>query len=198
MHCLFFTSLLGFIVLSTSEESSSEESTSEESTSEEFSYNIESVIKRGGHGTVFKGRSEFDSKQCVAIKAEESKTSHKLYNEYLIYRDLKDGKGIPKTFWFGVADLNYTKEEKIQSNVLVMELLGPDIESLFCKQGGHFSLKTVLMLAEQFLNRVEYLHKKNYVHRDLKPHNFLMGTGESGTTVYLADFGVTKRYNPTM
>ena len=92
MHCLFFTSLLGFIVLSTSEESSSEESTSEESTSEEFPYNIESVIKRGGHGTVFKGRSEFDSKQCVAIKAEESRISDKLLNEYLIYSDLKVAK----------------------------------------------------------------------------------------------------------
>ena len=79
-----------------------------------------------------------------------------------------------------------------------MELLGSDIASLMDKQGGKFSLKTVLMLAEQFLECVEYLHKKNYVHRDLKPDNFLMGTGESGTTVYLADFGVTKRYNPTM
>ena len=78
MHCLFFSSLLGFIDLSTSEE---------------FPYKIESVIKRGGHGIVFKGRSEFDSKQCVAIKAEDSKISDKLLNEYLIYSDLKDGKG---------------------------------------------------------------------------------------------------------
>ena len=183
MHYLFFTSLLGIIDLSTSKE---------------FPYIIESIIKKGGHGTVFKGRSKFDSKQCVAIKAEESKKSNKLLNEFLIYSDIEDYKGIPKPLWFGVTNLNYTKEKNIQSNVLVMELLGPDIKSLFCKQGGYFSLKTVLMLAEQFLNRVEYLHKKNYVHRDLKPDNFLMGTGESETTVYLADFGVTKRYNPTM
>ena len=59
-----------------------------------------------------------------------------------------------------------------------------------------FSLKTVFMLAEQFLNHVEYLHSKNYVHQDLKPENFLMGIGESDGLVYLADFGVTKRYNP--
>ena len=126
------------------------------------------------------------------------KISDKLYNEYLIYRDLKDGKGIPKTFWFGTADLNYTKEEKIQSNVLVMELLGPNIWSLFNKQGSNFSLKTLLMLAEQFLDRVEYLHKKNYIHKDLKPENFLMGTGEKETMVYLADFGLSKSCNPKM
>ena len=77
-----------------------------------------------------------------------------------------------------------------------MELLGPDIESLLDKQDGDFSLKTVLMLVEQFLNRVEYLHSKNYIHQDLKPENFLMGIGESEGLVYLADFGVTKRHNP--
>ena len=79
-----------------------------------------------------------------------------------------------------------------------MELLGADIESLLDKQNGEFSLKTVLMLAEQFLNRVEYLHTKNYIHRDLKPENFLMGTGETEALVYLADFGVSKRYDPKM
>ena len=54
------------------------------------------------------------------------------------------------------------------------------------------------MLAEQFLERVEYLHKKNYIHQDLKPHNFLMGTGEKKATVYLADFGLSKSCNPKM
>ena len=77
-----------------------------------------------------------------------------------------------------------------------MELLGPDIESLFTKRRSRFSLKTVLMLAEQMITRVEFLHKKNYIHRDLKPDNFLMGTGESKATVYLADYGLTSRYNP--
>ena len=139
------------------------------------------------------------SEQVVAIKIEHRSESNLLETEIKIYRDLESKKGFPEIIWFGIVDLKYPKEKKIkESNVLVMELLGSDIESLFCKQGGHFSLKTVLMLAEQFLNRVEYLHSKHYVHRDLKPDNFLMGTGESGTTVYLADFGVTKRYNPTM
>ena len=79
-----------------------------------------------------------------------------------------------------------------------MELLGSDIASLMDKQGGKFSLKTVLMLAEQFLERVEYIHKKNYIHQDLKPHNFLMGTGEKKAMVYLADFGLSKSCNPKM
>ena len=54
------------------------------------------------------------------------------------------------------------------------------------------------MLAEQMINRVEYLHKKNYIHRDLKPDNFLMGTGESEATVYLADYGIANKYDPSV
>ena len=168
------------------------------STPEKFPFTFDSVIKKGGHGIVFKGRSKFDTKQFVAIKTEDSRISNRLERENKIYSDLEGRKGFPKIFWFGVTIINYTKWKKVKSNVLVMELLGPDIESLLDKQDGYFSLKTVLMLAEQFLNRVEYLHSKNYIHQDLKPENFLMGTGESEGLVYLADFGVAKRYNPIM
>ena len=140
-----------------------------------------------------------NSEQVVAIKIEHRSESNLLETEIKIYRDLESKKGFPEIIWFGIVDLKYPKEKKIkESNVLVMELLGSDIASLMDKQGGKFSLKTVLMLAEQFLERVEYIHKKNYIHQDLKPHNFLMGTGEKKAMVYLADFGLSKSCNPKM
>ena len=139
-----------------------------------------------------------NSEQVVAIKIEHRSESNFLETESKIYHDLESKKGFPKIFWFGIINLDYQKKNRrrVKSNVLVMELLGPNIWSLFNKQGSNFSLKTVLMLAEQFLDRVEYLHSKNYIHQDLKPENFLMGIGELEGLVYLADFGVTKRYNP--
>ena len=76
-----------------------------------------------------------------------------------------------------------------------METLGPDLNQLFHKHRKHFSNKTVLMLAEQFLNRIELLHDEGYIHRDIKPENFLMGLGESKDTVYLADFGLAEKHN---
>ena len=35
------------------------------------------------------------------------------------------------------------------------------------------------MLADQMLQRIEYMHSKKFLHRDIKPDNFLMGTGFS-------------------
>jgi serine/threonine protein kinase len=64
--------------------------------------------------------------------------------------------------------------------VLVMDLLGPSLEDLFDYCSRRFTVKTVLMLADQMIGRVEYIHSKNFVHRDIKPDNFLMGKAKGG------------------
>lgn len=82
-----------------------------------------------------------------------------------------------------------------------MDLLGPSIEDLFVMCNKKFSLKTTLMLADQFVNpiliqlqRIEWLHSKDYIHRDIKPQNFLMGLSKKSHIVHLIDFGLSKKY----
>ena len=105
-----------------------------------------------------------------------------------MYKILQDGIGIPKVHWFG---------EHKERNVLVMDALGASLEELFRKCSRRFSLKTVLMLADQMIQRVEYIHSRLYLHRDIKPDNFLMGIGRRKHYVYIIDFGLTKKYrNP--
>ena len=136
--------------------------------------------------------------------------------------------GIPQIKWFGVEG---------DYNVMVMELLGPSLEDLFNFCSRKFTIKTVLLLADQLISRIEYrvlalglarlasgfhinparagspssstrsarvllrpfcvfryVHSKSFLHRDIKPDNFMMGLAKRGNQVYIIDFGLAKKY----
>merc|ERR1712070_37344 len=75
-----------------------------------------------------------------------------------------------------------------------MELLGPSLEELMRRCDHIFSPKTVLMCADQMTQRLQHVHSKGILHRDIKPNNFLVGRGENATQIYLVDFGLSKYY----
>ena len=79
-------------------------------------------------------------------------------------------------------------------NVLVMDLLGPTIEELFNFCENKFSIKTVLWIASELVARIEAMHKQNFIHRDLKTENLCIGIGKKCSTIYLIDFGLSKRF----
>ncbi|ESQ42708.1 hypothetical protein EUTSA_v10013573mg [Eutrema salsugineum] len=142
-------------------------------------------IGSGSFGEIYLG-THIQTNEEVAIKLENVKTKHpQLLYESKLYRVLQGGTGVPNVKWFGVEG---------DYNVLVMDLLGPSLEDLFNFCSRKLSLKSVLMLADQMINRVEYFHSKSFLHRDLKPDNFLMGLGRRANQVYIIDFGLAKKY----
>ena len=104
-----------------------------------------------------------------------------LEREADVYRSLSGGVGIPRVHAF---------ETECEYNAMVFDLLGPSLEDLFNFCGRKFSLKTVLMLADQLICRLKYIHSKRVIHRDVKPENFLMGVEKHGNQVYVTDLGL--------
>ena len=75
-----------------------------------------------------------------------------------------------------------------------MELLGNSIEDIFQKQQKKFSIKTVCMTGIQMLDRLEFVHNKNIIHRDIKPDNFVLGLDNKSHIIYVLDFGLSKKF----
>jgi len=142
-------------------------------------------IGSGSFGDIYIG-TNVQTGEEVAIKLESIKSKHpQLLYESKLYKILAGGVGIPNVHWYGVEG---------DYNVMVIDLLGPSLEDLFSFCNRKFSLKTVLMLADQMINRVEYVHAKNFIHRDIKPDNFLIGLGKKANQVHIIDFGLAKKY----
>ncbi|KAI3917215.1 hypothetical protein MKX01_015092 [Papaver californicum] len=148
-------------------------------------YKLGRKIGSGSFGEIYLA-AQIDTNEIFAVKIENSKTKHpQLLYEAKLYNILQGGSGIAGIKWYGVDG---------EENVLVIDLLGPSLEDLFVYCGRKFSLKTVLMLADQMITRIEYMHSKGFLHRDIKPDNFLMGLGRKANQVYIIDFGLAKRY----
>lgn len=147
-----------------------------------------SLVKKIGSGSFGEIYLAIDTKtgQEFAAKLESVNAKHPQLNfEARLYRTLAGGKGIPAIRWHG---------HESSYNVLIIELLGHSLEELFNMCSRQFSIKTTVMLADQMVSRIEYIHSKNFLHRDIKPDNFLMGFEKNAKTVYLIDYGLAKKY----
>ncbi|KAK6457344.1 casein kinase I [Scheffersomyces xylosifermentans] len=150
-------------------------------------YKVGKKIGEGSFGIIFEGINILNNQQ-VAIKFEPRKCeAPQLRDEYRSYRILNNSVGIPQAYFFGQEGVH---------NILIIDLLGPSLEDLFDWCNRKFTVKTVVQVAKQMIQRVETIHEHNLIYRDIKPDNFLIG--KPGTSyanqVYIVDFGMAKQY----
>lgn len=149
-------------------------------------YLIIEQIGSGSFGEVY--LAQYKQGGYVAVKVEERRKNERVYNEYKIYKYLhsKDFNiGLPKT---------YDYLQSSDYNIMVMQLLGPSLEDIFNKCNRKFQLPTVYLIGLQLVTLLEKLHNAGYIHRDIKPNNFLIGRDDNITQLYMMDFGLSKKY----
>lgn len=151
-------------------------------------YRIVDFIGAGSFGKIA-SVLDIQNQEMYAMKLESLHArAPQLEIEHRLYQKFAGSPNFPKVYYYGVEE-GY--------KIMVMDLLGKSIEDYCSKLRHRFSLKTVLMLADQMLSAVEYMHKLSLIHRDIKPDNFMMGAGANSSNLYIIDFGLSKEFqNP--
>ena len=146
-------------------------------------YKILKKIGKGSFGLVYMGQI-INSDNYVAVKFESKNQAEKILEResYLLYY-LK-GFGIPEVITYG---------HNSKYNILVQTLLGISINDIFHSNNKKICMKDCCMIGIQMLDRLEYIHSKYIIHRDIKPDNFLVGNPDT-SLIYLIDFGLSKKY----
>ena len=145
-------------------------------------YKVIKLIAEGSFGSIYEG-IDIKTRNRVAIKLEDRIKFNLLEKEAYNLYTLK-GYGIIEILSFG-RNQNY--------NIMVQPLLGDSLYKLFLKCKKKFTLKDICLIGLQCLERIEWIHIKNIIHRDIKPDNFLMGIKDP-RIIYLIDFGLSKKY----
>jgi len=147
-------------------------------------YKLRKKIGEGSFGKIYIA-TDIHTKEEYAVKLEKIEVQRSLLEtEAYILSHLKA---------FGLPDIKIYGCNQ-EYNILIMELLGQSLEDLFQAQNKSFSIKTACMLGIQMVDRLEYLHSRKIIHRDIKPDNFCMGRGLKSHIVYILDFGLAKKY----
>lgn len=144
-------------------------------------YELLEKLNSGSFGTVYKGK-HVRTGELVAVKIELKSDTSSLKNEAKICQYLAKEPGFLGVKWYQ-SDEHYT--------YLVINLLVCSLTNLV-KMKGPLPINIILKLGIQMIKRIETLHNKYLLHRDIKPDNFML---DKNKILYLIDYGLCKRYD---
>ena len=147
-------------------------------------FSVGKLIHKSDVSLIYEGKNEL-TQEPVAMKFEKNWSKFELLESEAYLLLLLKGLGIPRVISFGKLK-NY--------KVLVEELLGKTIYLIWSKKINEKNkLNDICLTAIQCINRLEYIHSRNIIHRDIKPFNFVFGRKDPNL-IYLIDFGISRKY----
>lgn len=128
-------------------------------------------------------------KTCAGkVECIENGKKNLLKKEYDIYLQLNKKKiineFIPKIYDYIEMETN---------NLLLMELLGDDLNKIFNNLDKNFSIQTILKIGIEMTTIIKKLHLCGYIHCDIKPNNFSIGYSNKNK-IYMIDLGLSQKY----
>eukprot|EP00210_Caulerpa_lentillifera_P002175 g2089.t1 len=165
-------------------------------------YLLDKKLGKGGFGQVYLGRRVVPTRikdgpqaNLVAIKLEHKNSKGCNYGppyEWNVYNALNNEcKGIPRVHYKGCQGDWY---------VMIMDVLGPSLWDKWTESGSALAQDMVACIAMEAIGILKDFHSKGYVHGDIKPENFLLGS--EGTSkarkLYLVDFGLATMFRENL
>ena len=149
-------------------------------------YTIESVLGRGGMGTVFLARhARLDRHVALKVIAPELADDPDFRARFLRESQLAASLDHPHVIPIYDAD-----EIEAVLYLAMRYVDGPSLQALI-RESGPLSRGDTLRIAEQIGGALDAAHAAALIHRDLKPANILLTEADRHT--YLCDFGLAKR-----
>ena len=145
-------------------------------------YKVIKKLKEGELGAIYLGKT-IDSNAFVEIKVEKRKKIKPILESEAFILYSIAGVGIPEVKSFGKVK-NY--------NILVEPLLGKSLFEIFIENDEKMPIEDVCLIGKQAIERIQWIHSKFIIHRNIKPDNFLIGKKDPNV-IYLIDFSLIKK-----
>jgi len=154
-------------------------------------YEVLEEIGRGGFGVVYRGRDR-KLNRVVAIKRLLSERVGGDQGAAVVQRFRRESQLIALLNHRNIVQV-YDHDEDGEGWYIVMEYVGGGTLWQRLKREGKLGLEEALGLMRGICQGVAYAHRRNLVHRDLKPRNILLAEeGEAARVPKIVDFGLAR------
>lgn len=159
-------------------------------------FDIIGIIGEGTYGQVYKAKDK-DTGELVALKKVRLDNEKEGFPITAI-REIKILRQLIHRSVVNMKEIVTDKQDALDFKkdkgafYLVFEYMDHDLMGLLESGLVHFSEDHIKSFMKQLMEGLDYCHKKNFLHRDIKCSNILLNN--SGQ-IKLADFGLARLYN---